>query len=116
MSAILFLGAKKALNKTEFEANEVFSDIKYPDSLFFRDGIVSTTTFSRETGSISGTFFQNASGTKSKPTSCCSPSRAKKLLPIKIRSRRGTIIGAKKCSAVKKISARKRFGAKKGSA
>ena len=39
MSAILFLGAKNALRKTEYGAKEVFSDIKYFDSIFFRDGI-----------------------------------------------------------------------------
>lgn len=39
MSAILFLGAKKALSKTEYRVKEVFSDIAYPNSLFFHDGI-----------------------------------------------------------------------------
>ena len=39
MSAILFLGTKKPLSKTEFGRNDVFSDVKYPDSIFFRDGI-----------------------------------------------------------------------------
>ncbi len=39
MSAILFLGAKNALRKTEYGAKEFFSDIKYSDSIFFRDGI-----------------------------------------------------------------------------
>lgn len=39
MSAILFLGVKNALSKTEYNANEVFSDVRYPSSIFFRDGI-----------------------------------------------------------------------------
>ncbi len=39
MSAILFLGVKNALYRSEYGANEVYSDIKYPNSLFFRDGI-----------------------------------------------------------------------------
>lgn len=40
MSLILFLGAKNSLIKAEYGAKEVFSDIKYPDSIFFRDGII----------------------------------------------------------------------------
>ncbi len=39
MSAILFLGAKNPLHKTEFRPEEVFSDIKYKDSFFFHRGI-----------------------------------------------------------------------------
>lgn len=39
MSAILFLGAKNSFGKTEYFANEVFPEIKYPNSIFFRDGI-----------------------------------------------------------------------------
>lgn len=39
MSAILFWGVKNALSKTEYCANEVYLDIKYPNSFFFRDGI-----------------------------------------------------------------------------
>ncbi len=39
MSAILFLGAERALSKTDFAAAEIFSDVKYPDSIFFLDGL-----------------------------------------------------------------------------
>lgn len=54
MSAILFLGAERALSKTDFAAAEIFSDVKYPDSIFFRDGL--TLDGVSQSGEFTGRF------------------------------------------------------------